>query len=216
MIRSIIPLLGLVLFVVSSALAAEEIPSRFYAAPFGGLVFPHDITDAEGRGPAAGISYSDLSLKSSAMLGIKLGFAPAPKSTWVNWELELFYSSPHLKQQPVKASAGGVSVQGEISGAHVRHLVGAFNFVLRYPYGPIQPYAGVGPSVNFIRGSSQELGTSHDTALGLNLLVGTRVAVTDTIAGFLEYKHNRSSFDFAGLAGDANISALVAGAVFSF
>ncbi len=195
---------------------AEEDPPLFYIAPFGGLSFAGEMSDLKGRRTTAGTTFSDLDLDNSAMFGLKLGFSPPPKVTWFSWELEAFYSSPHVKQQTVTATTSGGSVSGEAAGSRMRHLVTAFNFVLRYPHGPVQPYVGVGPSIVWVRSSNPDTGTVSDSSWGLNLLAGTRIMMNDRIGGFIEFKHNRSSFIFPALKGDVNLSAAVVGLVLGF
>lgn len=200
----------------SASAMAEQDPPLFYVAPFGGLTIAGELSDLKGRRATAGTTFSDLDLDNGGMLGLKLGFSPPPKVTWFSWELEAFYSSPHVKQQTVTATSNGTSTSGEAPGSNLRHLVAAFNFVLRYPYGPVQPYAGIGPSIVWLRSSNPNTGTTSDSSLGLNLLAGTRIMMNDHIGGFIEFKHNRSSFIFPALKGDVNLSAVVVGLVLGF
>lgn len=195
--------------------AEDESQGHVYFAAYGGLAFPESLANVEGRQALQGTTFSDLSLNRSGLIGLKLGLAPPKRQTWINWELEMFYASPHVKQQTLKSTTGGSSTTQDFGGNHVRNLVTAWNFILRYPEGPIQPYLGLGPSLVWFRVDGRDLKGS-DTSLGFNLIAGTRLEITKHVFAFTEYKHNRSRMESGDLGFDLRFHALAAGLGLTF
>ena len=82
-------------------------------------------------------------------------------------------------------------------------LTGAFNVLARYPYGPVQPYAGVGVGVVYadadvnVRPFAPPF-NDDDVNAALQLMGGLRGFVTDNVALFAEYKWVLTEFEFEG------------------
>ncbi len=205
----------LVAFGASPVLAEIEM----YGAMYGGVVIPHDFSDTKGRGVDAGIEFSDLKLKTSQMLGGKVGFYSS-RIKWLGAEAEFNWSNPHLKQQNTTATLGGASGILPVTGKHLRVLTGAFNVLARYPGERVQPYAGVGLAIVNARLSGGEPGDRNDSVIapGLNALVGVKGFLTENLALFGEYKFTRAelSFNTEGIDTILSTSAIVGGVSYHF
>jgi hypothetical protein len=142
---------SLLALLVPIVLLAPQAYAESYVAGQFGVTFPQSLSNVnltqDGLG---GLSSSDLSLKSSLMGGIKLGHYFS-RARWLGIETELFYTTPHIKDQPVTISGpGGSQPLGEISGEHNKILTWApMNLVLRYHKTRLQPYIAVGPGIFF-------------------------------------------------------------------
>ena len=177
---------------------APERGTSFYVGAYGGLAFPEKLQGVSG---GTGFDGPTRMLSGSGIYGIKVGFAPSPRITWVGWEAEAFYTGARLK---------GTST-GDYSSLGIRAI--AFNFILRYPGSWFQPYIGVGPS-SLTASSYQAGGTS--TAVGLNAVAGIRVPVFKRFMLFGEYKHNRTTFEFTSANFDYRLHAVVGGIAWTF
>ena len=196
---------------------------EMYAGLFGGVTFPQPLNDITGSvGPLSG-GISDVSLKSSFIYGVKLGIFN-PRVPWIGFELEVFTTTPHTKQQSVDVNLNGTIIGSATTiGAHNRVTTLALNPILRYTGKQVHPYVGVGPAVFFAH-SSNILGSDSNTAWGLNALAGARVFFTQQLAFFTEYKFNHVTFSFEGpstvgsIRGKEDYDAhhIVAGLSFSF
>jgi len=164
-----------------------------YVAVFGGASLSQSFTKVHGTGEDASIKFSNLSLKETGIGGLKLGFSPST-AKWMAIETELFYSSPHIKQQNITAT-GSITGTDSFPGAHIRMATWAINWILRYPGEWIQPYAGAGLGIFW--GRISDTPSSSDTSPGLNALAGVRVKMGQHLIAFSEYKYNRASFDFS-------------------
>ena len=188
-------ILGLFLSsLLGEAAAADRRPDR-YIGLYGGLTIPERMQDVRGTGNFSALTFTDLKLARSAILGAKLGFFRSPKS-WLGVETEFFYTNPHVKQQDLTGTGPGGSLTQNFAGAHIRMATWALNWIVRYPGERFQPYAGVGLGIFWARISGQDIGTAADGSLGLNALAGVRFFLTDRVAFFGEYKYNRAAFDF--------------------
>ena len=191
----------LALFLPSVGQAAEENDSQGYVALYGGLTIPQSLKEAKALNVPTEVKLSDLSLARSPIAGAKLGMFLPGQDRWMGVEAEFFYTNPHIKQQDIAFTVGGVPAGTQnFAGAHVRVATAAVNWILRYPGERFQPYIGGGPGLFWGRMSGVDLGTGSDTSLGLNALAGARFFVTKRFALFGEYKYNRATFDFGGTA----------------
>ncbi len=187
------------------ALVALSGPARaeMYVAGQLGVTLPHSLTNVEGIGPNAGLSFSDLSLDDSFMYGAKLGYY-FESLKWLGVETEVFNSNPNLKQQSTTASGPGGSFTFTNPGENLRVLNWSpITVVVRYQAGPFEPYAGVGMGVYFAHLSSGRESTS-DTNVGLNTQLGLRYRVTQNLSVFGEWKTNRVKFHFDASTPNAN------------
>jgi opacity protein-like surface antigen len=216
---------GVVALVVFS-LTAPSGPAQaeMYVAGQVGVNIPNNITNVEGTGPLAGVSFSDLSLQDSFMYGAKLGYY-FEALKWLGVETEVFNSNPNIKQQNVTFSAGGASITLPVAGQSLRVLNWSpITVVVRYQAGQFEPYAGVGLGVYFAHVSSGGE-SSSDTNVGFNSQLGLRYKVTQNLALFGEWKYNRAhlNFDFStptgsagGFKGDYSANLLAFGVGYHF
>jgi opacity protein-like surface antigen len=167
-----------------------------YVAVFGGASLSQSFTNVHGVGDNASVKVSDLALARSGIGGVKLGFSPGG-AKWLAMETEVFYSSPHIKQQTITAMGGSGTASTDAPGSHTRMATWAFNWILRYPGEWIQPYAGAGLGIFWGRLADPGGTSSADTSPGLNALAGLRVKMGQHLVLFSEYKYNRASFDFS-------------------
>ncbi|MDX2252838.1 MAG: outer membrane beta-barrel protein [Nitrospira sp.] len=167
----------------------------------------------------SGTTVDDQSLQQSFLYGGKIGHYFS-KVRWFGIEAEIFYSTPHLKQQsitfrtsapttflpsgggpPVTVPPGEFSTAGQIPGANFHVLtIAPLNLMFRYPGTRLQPYLGFGPGIFIARikdpSISQGDNSQSSTKLGLNALVGLRYYFTRNLAIFAEGKFNYVRFSF--------------------
>ena len=167
-----------------------------YVAAFGGFSLAQSFTGVRGVGDNASVNVSDLSLARTGIGGLKLGFSPST-AKWMALETEVFYASPHFKQQNVTVTGSGGSASADFAGSYTRVATWAFNWIVRYPGEWIQPYAGAGLGIFWGRLADSGGTSSSDTSPGLNALAGLRIKVGQHFVLFSEYKYNRTSFDFS-------------------
>lgn len=203
----IVLLLVLCLF---PALASAEV---YLGGQVGG-VFPSSISSADisGAGIPGGSRFTNVDLNNSLMYGAKAGYYFERRGLeWLGLETEAYNATPHIPQQQVGLTVPPVSVNGVLTGAHLRVLTWAPVIVkARYQAGNWQPYAGLGLGLFFAK--TNALGTSaSDTAPGLVTQLGLEYKLTDRVGLFGEWKYNHASFSFteSGATVDATYSAHV-------
>ena len=147
-------------------------------------------------GTNSSVNVSDLALARTGIGGLKAGFSPS-YAKWMAIETEVFYASPHFKQQSVTVTGSGGSATGDFAGSHTRVATWALNWIVRYPGEWIQPYAGAGFGVFWGRLADSGGTSSSDVSPGLNALAGIRAKLGQHFVFFTEYKYNRTSFDFS-------------------
>lgn len=200
------------------ALAADGVSP--YIGIYGGMAFPEDLSNVEGRGSLSGISFSDFDLKSGPLVGVKLGISGSGTDSLMRWfglELDVSYLRSKIKQQTLQASAGGLSVNFPVDATNVHLITGAAHVLLKYPDGPFQPYLGVGPAAVHGRVSdSATFSSASTTALGLSAVGGLRVLLSEHIGFFAEYKHIRAGLEFEDVEGDVVVHGAVGGVNFVF
>jgi len=228
-------LLGALLMVPTQSFA------QIYVGAYGGAVFPHDA-DAEIESifgiPTPGLTSSDVEFETGVMFGARVGY-------WMEYfdlpffgvEGEFYWSLPNIESQDVTlGGTGGGSVP--IQDTDFRVGTVALNLLARYPYGPIQPYAGVGgaflfadvddvklsaPTVFILPGGAVILPAGatvfrgdDDTTFGLQLLGGVKGFVNDNLAIFAEYKWVLAEFEFDTVELDYSASHVYAGLEWHF
>ncbi len=185
-------LTSLLALLTSFVLFAPQAYAETYVGGQFGVTFPQSLSNVnitqDGFG---GLSASNLSLQSSLMGGIKLGHFFS-RARWLGIETELFYTSPHIKDQSVTISGlGGSLPLGQISGEYNKVFTWApMNLVLRYDRTRLQPYIAVGPGIFFASRKDDTGGTQSGTAIGLNSQVGVRYYITRRWTVFGEGKYN--------------------------
>ncbi len=166
----------------------------------------------------SGSTVSDQSLKTSFMLGGKIGHYLS-RAQWFGFEAEIFYSTPHIKQQDITLRSGtpftftpsgggpSTSLGNELTAVGVQGAnfsvltIAPFNLMFRYPGNRLQPYIGIGPGI-FIATIKDPSITQGDnsqssTKLGLNTLIGVRYFLTRHVSAFAEGKYNYVRFNFS-------------------
>jgi hypothetical protein len=173
--------------------------------------------DSDGRGTLyQQFSTSDISLKSSAMYGGKVGyFFNDMKLPWLGVEAEVFTTTPKIKAQTVDTShqityqpntpasatlcadivpppncPASVSNRSRLtlSESDLRVITFALNLIARYPGSVVQPYVGVGVGGFYFIGSGHIDGRQF--VPGLNAQFGLKYLATQHWALFAEGKYN--------------------------
>jgi opacity protein-like surface antigen len=208
-LRVAIFMIGIMTFATTNALPAGMAVDPYYLKDhttnlesyvkvFGGVNYSPKIRGLDMRGGATGWSGQHLDLKSSALYGAKLGVFPWE---WIGLEAELFnsVSLSKVQEQSFFSPTGSFCcVRATIPGIGVRATVLAFNAIIRYPGKLLQPYAGIGPGLFFMRGKGP-FGSDSDTSLGLNALAGLNFRISEQFGVFAEYKYNRVKVQFDNL-----------------
>jgi opacity protein-like surface antigen len=137
-----------------------------------------------------------LALKSGIAYGLKIGGYFPGAAKWLGLEFEGFYNQPDIKAQSATLTPGGPQ-QVDSTRMRVAHF--AVNVLARYPGEIFQPYIGVGGGVNVadIAESRNTFSDDFTVAPAFNALAGLRVFLSERIALFGEFKHNRSTFKFS-------------------
>jgi opacity protein-like surface antigen len=228
--RAVKVLLRLILFMgmIQAALPSATEAETYLAGQFG-VTFPgKGLSDGDLTSTSApflggtvhypsGTTVSDQSLKNSLLIGGKIGHYFS-RAKWLGLEAELFYSTPHIKQQDITfrsgtpftftPSGGGpntplgnqLTAVG-IEGANFHVLtIAPLNILFRYPGHRLQPYIGVGPGIFIARikdpSITQGDASQSSTKLGLNTFIGARYFLTRHVSAFAEGKYNYVRFNF--------------------
>jgi hypothetical protein len=194
--------MGLTVPSIGSGLSNSDLTTTTLQTSTGTLNFP------------PGTTLSNESLKSSLLLGAKLGHFFA-RARWLGVETEIFRTTPHIKEQsivitiPSTPSSLGCTAPGtpvcptfSVPGSYFQVITWApVNLVFRYPGTRFQPYVAVGPGVFFGRLKDPSITsgptTQSDTTLGLNAQLGMRYYITRHVAAFGELKYNYARFNFS-------------------
>jgi opacity protein-like surface antigen len=210
------------MLVTPTAQAESYVAGQFGATFPGNGLFDGDLTSTSALVQTgtvnfpSGTTVSDQSLKTSFMLGGKIGHYFS-RARWLGLEAEIFYSTPHIKQQDITLrsgtpftftpSGGGSSIPlgnestTEVPGANFHVLtIAPLNLMFRYPGNRLQPYIGIGPGI-FIASIKDPAITQGDnsqssTKLGVNTLIGVRYFLTRHVSAFAEGKYNYVRFNF--------------------
>ena len=221
---------GLFTVMVQAALSPSASQAETYVAGQFGATFPGkglsngDLTSTSAPFSGgtvnfpSGTTISDQSLKNSLLLGGKIGHYFS-RARWLGIEAELFYSTPHIKQQDLTfrsgtpftftPSGGGpsTSLGNELTSVGIQGVnfhvltVAPLNIVFRYPKTRLQPYIGIGPGIFIARikdpSITQGDASQSSTQLGLNSFIGVRYYITRHVSAFAEGKYNYVRFHFA-------------------
>ena len=178
----------------------------FNGPPFGTVNFPSGTT-VDGQ-----------SLKSSLLLGAKIGHYFS-RARWFGLEAEMFYTTPHIKQQDITLRSGtpftftpsgggpSTSLGNELTSVGIQGVnfhvltIAPLNFLFRYPGNRLQPYIGVGPGIFIARikdpSITQGDNSQSSTKFGLNSFIGIRYYLTRHVSAFAEGKYNLVRFNFS-------------------
>ncbi len=187
---------SVVLLAATMMISSEVAKAEMYIAGQVGYAAPSDLSDIKGTGSSAGSTSTDLALKSGLAYGMKVGGYFPGGANWLGLEFEGFYNQPDIKAQTATRVPGGPT---SIDASRMRVAHFAVNLLARYPGEIFQPYLGIGGGVNVvdIAETPTTFGGDFTMAPSLNALVGLRAFVTERIAFFGEFKHNRSAFKFS-------------------
>lgn len=232
--RSLLLVLGLaaVLLVPTPSFA------QMYVGVYSGAVIPHDA-ETGGAGLLEGISASDTEFDVGVMMGGRVGYwLEALDAPFLGLEVEVYGGLPKISDQTI--TLGGVVVGDvPIQESDFDMITVAFNALLRYPSGPIQPYVGAGlgivnatadnikisePLLVTIPGfvpvvfptGSVLISGGDDTAPALQVIGGVRGFIADNVALFAEYKWVTAALEFEEFDLDYNASHVYGGIEFYF
>lgn len=165
-----------------------------------------DLTDFT---PAGSMSGRDLA--GSPVVGAKAGYY-FPRARWFGLEMEAYYTTPHIEQQPTRFTVlsgsvlngfgpfPSVNTTNVLSGDRFRVItVAPFNLMFRYSKTRLQPYVGIGPGIFLARvktTASGFEGTQSSTRVGLNVKLGGEYFFTRNLSGFGEVRYNYVTLNF--------------------
>lgn len=201
-------------FVITSLLALltpmvffghQAYAETYVSGQFGGT-FPQSLSNGtvtqDGFG---GLDLSDQSLKSSVMVGAKLGHY-FTRARWIGIETGVSYSTPHIQQGSLTFSgAGGSASSPSLPGIHQRMIIWDADVIFRYPAYRLQPYIGFGPSLYFanLQGPTAPPGQSA-TSIGFNAEGGIQYYLTRRWVLFGEGKYNYARMSYSSNDSDPN------------
>ncbi len=173
-------LLGSLLMVPTQSFA------QIYVGGYGGVAIPHDA-DAEIRVPGfVGLS-GEIEFDASVIAGARVGYwFENFDLPWLGVEFDAYWENPELDR--FKIAGLSFAIDDDLIV-----LSGGINGLVRYPYGPIQPYAGVGVGVVY---AEIDQINDEDVVASLQLVGGVRGFVSDNLALFAEYKFVLTEFEF--------------------
>jgi len=155
--------------------------AQWYVGAYGGVAIPHE-SDFELTIPsiAPGVVFiGETDFDPGPMAGGRVGYwMEALDLPFFGVEAEFYWAGPE---------SGDLTL-----------LTSGFNVLARYPYGPVQPYAGAGVGVIYADVDGID---DDDTNAALQLMGGLRGFVTDNVALFAEYKWVLTEFEFDGPSG---------------
>ena len=197
---------GLLALLIPIVLFTPQAYGESYVAGQFGVTLPQSL----GNGTATqdgidGLDISDQSLKSSALVGAKLGHY-FTKARWMGIETGLSYTTPHVEEGSITFSGPGGSVTSPtLSGLSQRIITWDIDVIFRYPGYRLQPYLGIGPSLYFasLNGPTAPPGQSA-TSIGFNVEGGLRYYITRRWALFGEGKYNWARMDYSSNHSDPN------------
>ena len=198
---------SLLALLIPIVLFAPQAYAETYVAGQFGVTLPQSLSNGTvTQDGFAGLDLSDQPLKSSAMLGAKLGHY-FTKARWLGIETGLSYTTPHVKEGSITFSGPGGSLTSPVlSGLSHRVITWDIATIMfRYPGYRLQPYIGIGPSLFFatLKGPDAPPGQSA-TSIGFNIEGGLRYYITRNWALFGEGKYNWARMDYSSNHSDPN------------
>ena len=187
-------------------LFAPQAYAETYVAGQFGVALPQSLSNGEvTQDGLGGLSVSDQPLKSSAMVGVKLGHY-FTKASWLGIETGLSYATPHVKEGSITFTGpGGSATSPILSGLSQRVVTWDMDVIFRYPGYRLQPYIGVGPSLFLasLKGPAAPPGQSS-MAIGFNAEVGAQYYLTRQWTLFGEGKYSRARMSYSSNDSDPN------------
>lgn len=183
----------------------------YIGGQIGTSVSGNSLTEVELTDFIPSGTMSDRELSRSIVLGGKAGYY-FPQAPWVGVETEVFYTTPHMRQENVRitispgAIAPGIgpvvggTTESALTGDHFRVVTWApVNLVFRYHKTRLQPYVGVGLGLFFARVHTTQVGfegSQGSFSVGLNAKAGLEFYITRALSVFGEWKYNRTTLGF--------------------
>jgi opacity protein-like surface antigen len=201
-------------FMITSLLAllvpivpfAPQAYAETYVAGQFGVTLPQSLSNGtvtqDGFG---GLDVSDQPLKSSLMVGAKLGHY-FTRARWIGIETGVSYTTPHIKEGSLTFSGPGGSLPSpSLAGIHQRIITWDADVIFRYPGYRLQPYIGIGPSFYFadLKGPTAPPGQSA-ASIGFNAEGGLRYYLTRQWTLFGEGKYNYARMNYSSNHSDPN------------
>jgi opacity protein-like surface antigen len=197
---------SLLALLIPIVLSTPQAYAETYVAGQFGATFPQSLSNGEvTQDGFAGLELSDMPLKTSAMVGAKLGHY-FTRARWLGIETGLSYTTPHVEEGSITFSGPGGSLSSpNLSGLSHRMIIWDADLVFRYPGYRLQPYIGIGPSFYFanLKGPDAPPGQSA-TSIGFNAEGGIRYYLTRQWALFGEGKYNYTRMSYSSNDGDPN------------
>lgn len=198
---------SLLIALIHTALVPSATYAESYVAGQFGVTFPQSLSNGKvTQDGFGGLGLSDQPLKSSAMVGAKLGHY-FTKARWLGIETGLSYTTPHVKEGSLTFSGPGGPPQSIAGLAGLSHRVVTWDIdvIFRYPGYRLQPYIGIGPSIYFasLKGPDAPPGQST-TAFGFNVEGGVQYYLTRRWTLFGEGKYNRARMNYSSNHSDPN------------
>ena len=199
-ITSLLALLVPIVLFTPQAYAESYVAGQF------GVTLPQSLSNGKvTQDGFGGLDISDQHLKSSAMVGAKLGHY-FTKARWLGIETGVSYTTPHIKQGSLTFSGPGGSVTSQsLVGIHQRIITWDIDVIFRYPGYRLQPYIGIGPSFYFaeLKGPDAPPGQSA-TSIGFNAEGGVQYYLTRQWTLFGEGKYNYARMSYSSNDNDPN------------
>ena len=196
----------LLALLIPIVLSTPQAYAETYVAGQFGATFPQSLSNGEvTQDGFGGLDISDQSLKSSTLVGAKLGHY-FTKVRWMGIESGLSYTTPHVKEGSITFTGPGGSLPSPIlSGLSHRMIIWDSDMIFRYPGYRLQPYIGIGPSLYFanLKGPDAPPGQSA-TSIGFNVEGGLRYYITRNWALFGEGKYNWARMSYSSNDSDPN------------
>jgi opacity protein-like surface antigen len=198
---------SLLIALIHTALVPSATYAETYVAGQFGVTLPQSLSNGtvtqDGFG---GLSLSDQPLKTSAMVGAKLGHY-FTKARWLGIETGLSYTTPNVKEGSLTFSGpGGSQTITGLAGLSQRVVTWDIATIMfRYPGYRLQPYIGIGPSLFFatLKGPDAPPGQSA-ISFGFNAEGGLRYYLTRRWTLFGEGKYNRANMNYSSNHSDPN------------
>jgi opacity protein-like surface antigen len=197
---------SLLALLVPFVLSAPQAYAESYVAGQFGVTLPQSLSNGKvTQDGLGGLDISDQPLKSSSMVGAKLGHY-FTKARWLGLETGLSYTTPHIEQGSLTFSnPNGSATSPSLSGIHQRIITWDTDVIFRYPGYRLQPYIGIGPSFYFaeLKGPTAPPGQSA-TSIGFNAEGGVQYYLTRQWTLFGEGKYNYARMNYSSNHSDSN------------